>query len=229
MVCTLVVLVLTSPPSPEQLEEQRQRVQAIYALGEAEDDASLSQLLTILRDSDKDWEQLAALQALREGHRERALPTVQSFLRHPDPALRTAAAVRSYQWAPEQRVLHMLESLRAYGGALRRAFQTGEREGRPLYRPEALKFFEASAAHSQIVTRLDGAMGLVEIGTEPQISRGLQVIRTILGSSEPSERRLAVQHLSVQYVEPALRPLLETAAADNDAQVSRLAREILQR
>lgn len=228
----IAVFLITAPPNgerthAEQTAERTVRVKVLYELGSQRSDSAARELMQVARTGRAVWERQAALQALSAHHKHLAEPVVRALMKDPELAIQTEATVRHYQWTQSPNTLKALEALRKYGSSLRRAFQTGEKAGRPTYGKGAAAFLRQSLHHSLVYTRLDGALGLVELGTRPHAQEGLLVISNALRSGDPSERLIAVKHLSVSYDEPEFRLLLETATQDSNAAVAQAAKNIL--
>ncbi len=148
----------------------------------------------------------------------------------PDPGIRTEATIRVYRWTRSRAAFDRLVVLRDFGSNLRRAFQTGNVKGRPVYADErAANFFQGSMRHSLSYTRLDGALGLIEMNREPARAQGLKLIEEVLASDSWGDRLAAVRYMSVEYTEGGFAPLLRTASTDRDSRVQAAALEILAR
>jgi len=119
--------------------------------------------------------------------------------------------------------------LRDRGVNLRRAFQTGEYRGRPIYRTEAAEFFVKNLSHANVYTRLDGAIGLVEIGQEPSLRVALRVFKELLDTGPVPVRRLVVHHMFTSFREPRFLALIKQAQQDEDSSVKRLADTLMDR
>ena len=146
-----------------------------------------------------------------------------------DVDVSTEALIRLCQFRPSPALWKRLAKLRGRGVNLRRAFQTGELKGRPIYRVEAAEFFVQSLSHTNVYTRLDGALGLVELREEPSLTIALNVFKELLVSGTVNERRLVVHHMYTSYREPRFLPLIKQAQQDANASVQRLANILMDR
>ena len=213
-----------------QQKDRSRRVAKIFKLAQSGNAADTETLLALARKPGTAWERSAALQALTDRHKDLALATLRTLVRDPDSAVRTEANIRVYRWTRSKESLAALVKLRDYGSNLRRAFSTGEKNGRPVYDdPRAVAFFHGSLTHTLVYSRLDGALGLIEIGKEPDRSKGLRVIADALTSPDWSARVAAVRYMGVQFDEDGFKPLLRSATEDRDSRVQAAARTILAR
>ncbi len=214
-----------APPGTIDRNARATRAEEILRLGASVAPEDEGTFLRILEEG-ADWERAIAAKAVTSRHSKRAIPTLVILERSADPIVEFEATVALHRLRPGRETLNHLERLRDRGGKLRRALQTGERSGRPTYPEEASAFFRGSVAHPLLMTRLDGALGLVELGGK-YLAEGLEALTKAMASPTPDERRLAVRVMRVQYHEPAFVPLLESAANDPDETVRVLARGIL--
>ncbi len=227
----IAVVLLAAPPTADELAQRRARVSELHQLADARDTGGVTYYLEILKGLKTPWELSTALGALGPHHKHQGAPVIAALLNAPGTTMgvKRAAAIAHYRWTADKRTLAVLSKMRASGASLRQAFQTGHDRGRPLYHKTAAAFFRDSAKHALVHTRLDGALGLIEIGTEPHHKEGIAVLTGVLKSANADHRALAVQHMSVSYPEPAFRPLLERATSDPDLTVQARASQILGR
>ncbi|MEC8023081.1 MAG: hypothetical protein VX223_04055 [Myxococcota bacterium] len=223
----IIVTVLFAPPSNESFK--RDRVQQISDMAADARPAGISAFTSLLTRELPSWERIVVIKMLKPYHRTAALRAVKRLMKHPDIHVRTEATIRSHQWSPTSESLKALETFRSRGVNLRRAFQTGEVRGRPTYRADGPAFFLGSMSHSNVYSRLDGALGLVEQGDEPAASVAIGVFEAILKEGSVNERRLAVHHMYTSFREPRFVPLVKLASDDPDETVSRLATTLLSR
>ncbi len=226
----IAALLLSAPPSAQELAQRRARIAEIHQLADMRDLQSIAHYVSLAAEAKTPWERSAAMQALMPHHKERGAPLLAKLLktRGLGTDVRLAAAVKHYQWTQSKDTLAVLVGLRGLGASLRRAFQHGHERGRPLYHPGAAAFFTASAGHPMIHTKMDGALGLIELGA-PHKTKGLQVLEAALFSKDAADRAAAVRYMSVSYDEPAFKPLLQRAVTDSDLNVRAHAEQILQR
>lgn len=221
-----IALHAAGPLTPEEVAVRQARIQEIYEIGASRAPADIARLMDVIRTVATDWERVAGLQALAPHHRAAAHSIVTTLASHTDTAIRVEATIKLHVFDPSKENAALLAALRPLGATLRRAFRTGDDRGRPLYLPAAAAFFRESAKHPLVFTRLDGAMGLVEIGG-PHLAEGVAVLETVLSSTDPTDRLLALRHFKVSYDEPALQLLVVQAADDPDARVAGAARAML--
>ena len=214
---------------PPANSDKRAEIRSILERSGSTDRQDIESTLALLKTSNPTWKRVLTLKSLGNHHRKMAMPVVQRLMADNDIDVRTEATIRLCQWAPTKKRYAALAALRDRGVSLRRAFQTGEVKGRPQYRAEASKFFVDSLSHSSIYTRLDGALGLVEIGQEPSMGVALDVYEETLKVGTVDERRLAVHHMYVSFREPKFLRLINLARNDEDATVKRLAETLLER
>ena len=217
-----------SSSGDESAERARQvdRVQEIFRLGASKQAKDQATFFRILSGAVSPWERLAAIKSLRPAHQAEAIVPLQTLIDDADPYVALEATVALHRFRPTPTTLSRLDGLRGRGARLRGAFQTGESHGRPTYTEGAVAFFEKSAAHALLETRLDGALGLVELGGHSR-EHGLKVLRQTLESSDPGVRRTLVRVLNVQYDESAFIPMLEQATRDPDESIRTIAGNIL--
>lgn len=216
-----------TPPDGDALDRNARvaRAEAILRLGTSRAADDMDELIRVLAEG-ADWERVIAAKAVRPSHAKRAVPLLMALQNSTDPVLEVEATIALHRLQPTRESLAHLERLRDRGSKLRVALQTGEQNGRPLYDATAASFFRGSVAHRLLMTRLDGALGLVEMGGAYR-KEGLAVLQKALESHVPDERRLAVRVLRVQYDEPGFVPLLESAATDPDETVRTIAQASL--
>ena len=227
VISALVVSFLLAPPVDR--DRQRTRIAEISRLASVKEPRSIQALITLTQPGHPKWERILALKLLNEHHRNDALKSVREAFKDSDLDIRTEAAIRLHQWRPDRATLQALQMLRKRGANLRRAFQTGERRGRPLYRADAAAFFRESMSHDNVYTKLDGALGLVEMAVEPDRGRALETFAAILKSTNVSERRAAVHYMFTSFSEPGFLPLIREASEDPDDGVKGLALQLLER
>jgi len=216
---------VSSPP----VEDKRLRISAI--LQQAQSTKAIDVAATVDRLSPKNpkWERVLTLKSLREHHRRKTVALLRKLTRDEDVDVRTEATIRLCQFKPTKANWELLSSLRDRGVNLRRAFQTGENRGRPIYRTEAAEFFVKNLSHANVYTRLDGAIGLVEIGQEPSLSVALRVFKELLDTGPVPVRRLVVHHMYTSFREPRFLALIKQAQQDEDSSVKRLADTLMDR
>jgi len=222
------VVILSAPPAGNQQLERRQRVTEIHALAKADSPDKIKAYVAVLN-SGEVWEKHAALLALRAAHKPFVKRVLNSMVSSKKPTLRLEACVQRYRMGRSKKNALCLKKLRDLGSNLRRAFQTGEKRGRPVYDKRGEAFFLESVRHSNLYTRLDGALGLIEHDPKGRGKAGLVVFEQELNSARVEQRRTVVRHLSVQYSDHGLRKLLESARKDVDPTVRAVAEEILAR
>jgi hypothetical protein len=219
---------MAAPPSADvDISSKRFRMAEIRTLAKSDDLGSMQQLMELVSSSKPIWERHLAMTLLRPAHRQVGIVTIQQLTRDPEIGIRIEAAVKWYQWTHTRASLEGLSKLQGQGANLRRAFQTGEKNGRPIYDSHAQQFFMASVRNTNRYTRLDGALGLVELGGQGPYKAGLHVLESELASADAKARLVVVKHLSVQYDEPAFARFLAAAAMDPDAHVKAAAKAIL--
>ena len=202
------------------------RAEQILRLGASTAPKDKELLFRILTGDVTPLERLAAIKALGPAHRAEAIVPLEKLIDDTDPGVALEATVVLHRFRPTPKTMARLEGFRDRGARLRGAFQTGEEHARPTYGVSAVEFFRKSAEHPLLQTRLDGALGLVELGANPR-DEGLKVIREALSSTNPAERRTVVRVLNVQYDEPAFVALLDQAKRDPDEEIRVLAANIL--
>jgi hypothetical protein len=202
------------------------RAEEILRIGASTAAADQAMIQRLLTGAVTPLERHAAIKAVRSHHAAIALAPLQTLIDDPDPSIALDATVALHRLRPSPKTLARLEGLRDRGAKLRAAFVAGEVHGRPTYTDAGLAFFRRSAVHPLLETRLDGALGLVELGGDPR-KEGLVVLKQALGSPSPADRKRVVRMLNVQYDEPAFVTFLEQAKADPDEEVKSLAVNIL--
>lgn len=226
----VATLALAAPPAATSQENRLVRVSQIQTLADSRSPADIDTLIKLLNSAAPVYELQAAIGTLREWHKTAVTPVLRRLISHPDKSVGLEAAVTHYRWTRAKKTLKVLQRLRSLGSNLRRAFQTGQERGRPLYDDIlAEAFFKKSLAHSLVYTRLDGALGLIEQSEPAGIALGLAALEEALESSDTEVRMAAVKYMSVQYDEPAFGPLLLRAVEDSDSAVRGAARNILSR
>ena len=226
----IATLVLATPPAASQQEDRLVRVSQIQTLADSRSPADVDTLVKLLSSPAPVYELQAAIGTLREWHKPAVTPVLRRLISHPDKSVGLDAAVAHYRWTRDKKTLKVLERLRDLGSNLRRAFQTGQERGRPLYDDKkATAFFKKSLAHPLVYTKLDGALGLIEQAEPAGIALGLAALEEALEADESEVRMAAVKYMSVQYDEPAFGPLLLRAVEDSDTAVRAAARGILSR
>jgi HEAT repeat protein len=226
----LVPTLLMIPPTDEQIEVRRQRVDEIQRLARADTPKEISKLVGLVAANRPVWERVTALKSLDARHRAEALPIVQRLAARGEDPVAIAAAVQSYRWDPTNDALRHLMRLRDKGASLRRAFWTGDDRGRPIYRekvsiPYLLSCLDSPTLH----TRLDGALGLVEINNPAHRDTGLKVLRKAMSSTDAKIRQVAIRYIIVPFDDASLDGMLEAARDDPDPVVRSTAVQIQKR
>ena len=207
-------------------EERRTRIQQIYKLGRSKDANDATALQTVIQGDGATWERASALRALGREKRPKMIATLKTLTEEKAVAIKMEAAIRLYKWGETKFALPILKDLSEQGVALRRAFQTGYKDGKPQYDKNAARFFKAALKNDkQVYARLDAAVGLIELGKD---KAGLGVIKSVLEKEERYHIRMAaVNYMSPLKTNDKVRALLESATTDKDERVSRRARQIL--
>jgi len=207
-------------------EERRVRIQEIYKLGRSKDAADGKALATIILGDGPTWERASGLRALGRDKRADMIPALKKLTEENAVAIKMEAAIRLYKWEETKFSLPLLRQLSEQGVALRRAFQTGYKDGKPQYDKNAAKFFKSALKNEQqVYARLDAAVGLIEIGQDKE---ALKVITSVLTKEERYHIRMAaVNYMSPLKRNEKVKTLLEKATSDKDERVARRARQIL--
>jgi len=207
-------------------EERRTRIQQIYKLGRSKDANDANALKVVIQGDGATWERASALRALGRDKRPDMIASLKKLTEEKAVAIKMEAAIRLYKWGETKFSLPILKGLSEQGVALRRAFQTGYKDGKPEYDKNAARFFKAALKNEkQVYARLDAAVGLIELGKD---KAGLAVIKTVLSKEERYHIRMAaVNYMSPLKTNAKVRALLEGATTDKDERVSRRAKQIL--
>lgn len=221
----LIAVMMTAPPPGDKNKDRRQRVTKIHQLAQSNARDDIKAFMSALK-SGADWEKHAALLALRPAHKPFVKPILPTLITSKHSSLRIESCVQRYRLWRSRDNARCLETLRPLGSNLRRAFQVGEKRGRPIYDKRGEAFFLGSIRHSNLYTRLDGALGLIEHDPKGRGNAGLVVIGQELKSSDENHRLIVIQHLSVEYDDPGLRRMLESARRDKSPKVRARAEEI---
>jgi hypothetical protein len=207
-------------------EERRTRIQQIYKLGRSKDANDANALRLVIQGDGATWERASALRALGREKRPEMIASLKKLTEEKAVAIKMEAAIRLYKWGETKFALPILTGLSEQGVALRRAFQTGYKDGRPEYDKNAARFFKAALKNDkQVYARLDAAVGLIELGKG---KAGLGVIKSVLEKEERYHIRMAaVNYMSPLKTNEKVRALLEAATTDKDERVARRAKQIL--
>ncbi len=221
-----IAVVTVAPPDADEVATRRARVSEIHQLAEPRSPHDVKVFLAAVRDAKAAWERVVALQAMQPWHRDAGTRQVAGLLKDPDATVRLEAAIVYYRWTQDPATLPRLKAAVAKGASVRRAFQLEQKQGRAVYHHTARPFFQALLRHPLVYARLDGALGLIEIGGDAR-KAGLSALETTLASNEPDDRLLAIKYMRVQWDEPAFGPLLQRAAEDSDVRVRTAAQQLL--
>jgi hypothetical protein len=207
-------------------EERRTRIQQIYKLGRSKDANDGQALKLVIQGDGATWERASALRALGREKRPDMIASLKTLTAEKAVAIKMEAAIRLYKWGETKFALPILKGLSEQGVALRRAFQTGYKDGKPEYDKNAARFFKAALKNDkQVYARLDAAVGLIELGKG---KAGLGVIKSVLDKEERYHIRMAaVNYMSPLKTNDKVRALLESAVTDKDERVARRAKQIL--
>jgi HEAT repeat protein len=226
-VSVIIATVVLAPPSENAV--RKQEIQRILRVAESTAPDKITETIKRLTSQNPSWQRVIALKSLRAHHIPKATPYLRKLVNDPNIEVSTEALIRLCQFRPTKKLWQRLGKLRERGVSLRRAFQTGEYRGRPIYRTEAAEFLVQSLSHANVYTRLDGALGLVELRQEPSFTVALGVFQELLESGTVHERRLVVHHMYTSYREPRFLPLIKLAQEDQDSSVRRLANNLMER
>ena len=109
---------------------------------------------------------------------------------------------------------------------MRRAFFKGIQDGKYVYEPEAMKFFEKALEAKQVHVKLDAALGMLHLGKKDV---AIDAFKTALADKDKEYVRLtAVSYLaSARDIDEAKALLQEAADNDPSPKVSNRAKQIL--
>jgi hypothetical protein len=220
-------VLLTLAPPDHDISSKHYRVAEIRALAQLDSPGAMHQFTQIIEGQGAIWERQLALTLLRPVHKGSTLVVLARLSTDKNAAIQIEASVQWYRLSKSKKALAALKRQLHKGANLRRAFQVGNKKGRPLYDAQAQQIFMASVRSNNLYTRLDGAMGLIELNGQGPRKAGFYVLESALSSTDAQTRLTAINHLSVQYHEPAFLEFLKAATLDADVKVKARALAIL--
>ena len=225
----IAVTLMTLAPPEQDISSKRFRLAEIRTLARSDTPGDILKLMGVIEGQAAAWERQAALSLLRPVHRSVALPALERLSASTVDAITIEASIQWYRLTHSKKSLIALKRQLNKGANLRRAFQVSEKAGRPVYGASAQQFFMESVRSNSLYTRLDGALGLIELGSVGPHKAGIYVLDQEFASTNAAQRLAVIGHLSVQYKEAAFLRFLEAASVDPDAKVKALALSILSR
>ncbi|GMV42792.1 MAG: hypothetical protein AMXMBFR64_45080 [Myxococcales bacterium] len=206
-------------------QKRQQRLQDIYTLGRTGDDASVDELIKIMKSEEEPGIRATAIRVMGREKIDRVVPELEELAKSTIPPVKIEAAILLYQWGDKEKAMPILKELSTQGVALRRAFLTGRKDGKNQYDENAKSFLESGLKAENVYTKLDAALGLYEMGNA---KKSLDVFREVMEKEETFYVRMAaLNYLRHLKDDPPIRKIIEAAKNDADERVKQRAEQIL--
>jgi len=205
--------------------DREQRIKSIYTLIRKGDEESIQELVKIAQSDEQLGIRATAVRVLGQKKREDLIPLFKNFVEKDETMVQLEAAIVLYKWGEHKTALPILEKYSERGVALRRAFMTGRKDGKGLYDKNAKKFLKKGLGSTNVLTQLDAAVGLYELGDE---KKSLKVFKNVMEGDHPHHVRIAaLNYLRHLKADDKVRAIIQIATGDTNERVKQRANDIL--